>query len=113
MSGAVRLSRPLVLEQRVETPDAGGGRIGHWQALCNLWGEIRAGSAGRADGEERQIARMRYKIYLRGAPAGSSARPMAGQRLREGARAFTILAVTDGAGDGRYLLCHCEEEALP
>jgi hypothetical protein len=40
-------------------------------------------------------------------------RPRPDQRLREGARIFTILAVGDSDPTGRYLTCFTQEEVAP
>ena len=47
---------------------------------------------------------------LRAAPMGSVARPRPEQRLRLGARIFTILAVAERDASGRYLVCFSREE---
>jgi head-tail adaptor len=46
---------------------------------------------------------------VRGAPVGAPSRPVAGQRFREGARIYPILAVAEADPEGRYLVCHAEE----
>ena len=36
-------------------------------------------------------------------------RPIAGQRFREGARIYPIIAVAEADPEGRYLVCYAEE----
>ncbi len=54
--------------------------------------------------------RAEIDITLRAAPVGSTARPRPEQRLRLGARIFTILAVAERDATGRYLVCFSREE---
>jgi len=53
---------------------------------------------------------MLFRVYLRAAPQGSPQRPRPDQRLREGERIFTILAVSEADTAGAYLVCHAREE---
>ena len=57
--------------------------------------------------------RVACRILVRGAPAGSPSRPRADQRLREGARVFDILTVTEHDPAGRFLEIRAEEGRLP
>lgn len=95
------MNRALVLEAPVEVPDGAGGVSRDWRALGTLWAAV-AGSAREVDGVP--VASLR--ITVRAAPTGSPARPVAGQRFREGARLFRIKAVLDGE---RTLTCIAEE----
>ncbi|KJS41681.1 MAG: tail protein, partial [Roseovarius sp. BRH_c41] len=52
-------------------------------------------------------------ITVRAAPQGAASRPEAGQRLRDGARIFAILSVTEADGAGRYLSLWAQEEVVP
>lgn len=56
------------------------------------------------------MAQVPYRITVRGAPIGSEARHKAEERLRDGARIFTLLAVTERDPAGRHLLCFAREE---
>ena len=47
---------------------------------------------------------------MRASPPDAPSRPVAGQRLREGARIFVIHAVADDPGMARYLTCFAQEE---
>ena len=49
---------------------------------------------------------------MRGAPVGAASRPRADQRLREGARVYDILTVSERDAGGRYLEILAEEGVL-
>jgi len=104
------LNRPMVLEDPVTTPDGAGGYTGSWAALGTLWAEVRPGSGTERRGAIAPEGRMTFRIYLRAAPQGSPQRPRPDQRLREGSRVFTILAVSEIDPQGTYLVCHAREE---
>lgn len=106
------LSRPLVLETPARLPDGAGGFAQTWQVLGSVWAEISPRAGREAEGEAVSLARAGYRITLRAAPQGSPSRPRAGQRLRDGARLFHILSVTEGDTAGRYLTCWAEEEVV-
>lgn len=107
---APNLNRLLVLEQATRVPDGAGGFTSIWAELCNHWGEVTSGAGRQTAGEEVFVAQVPYRITLRGAPFGAPARPRPEQRLRDGARIFTILAVAERDADGRYLVCFAREE---
>jgi len=104
-----RLSRKLVLEERVNTPDGKGGFAVGWQALGTLWAFVDARSGRETVVGARDVSRMRLRIVVRGAPDGSPRRPKPDQRLREGARIYAILAVSEQDANGRWLECWAEE----
>ena len=104
------LNRQLVLEDSYRTPDGAGGYLTEWQPLGTIWGCLRAGSGREVSGQEMARSRVPVRIIVRAMPVGSPARPRAGQRLREGGRIFRIEAVADYHADGRFLVCHAEEE---
>jgi head-tail adaptor len=104
------LGRRLVLENAARLPDGAGGFAESWQALGILWAEVRAGKGRAASGEEAVLSRVPYRITVRAAVPGSVARPLAGQRFREGDRLFRILSVTERDTGGRYLVCETDEE---
>lgn len=105
-----RLNRALVLERAEHQPDGAGGFDLIWHMLGTLWGEIRPGTGRDVAGEEVRLASLPCRITLRAAPQGAPSRPAAGQRLRDGARHFMILAVTEADTAGHYLTCFCREE---
>ena len=109
MTGASRrphLSRQLVLEDPRRLPDGAGGYIESWSALGTLWAEVTALSGRNADQQSLQ----RYRITVRAAPVGATARPRPDQRLREGTRRFRIDAVSEADPGARYLTCFAVEE---
>ncbi|MBU0862779.1 MAG: head-tail adaptor protein [Alphaproteobacteria bacterium] len=104
------LNRKLVLEAAQRTPDLAGGFATSWQPLGTLWAKIKAGNGAARGANALQLSRVPLKITVRGAQAGSDARPIAGQRFREGSRVYAILAVTEQDSRARYLVCHAAEE---
>lgn len=106
----IRLTRKLVLEAPQNVSDGAGGFAQVWLPLGTLWGEITAGIGRETVGAEVTVAAVPYRITVRGAAVGSPARPKPEQRLRDGARLFTILAVTERDQDAHYLLCFAREE---
>lgn len=107
---APQLNRPLVLEAMSRVADGAGGFAESWGALGTLWAEVKPGAGRDAAGEEVVMGVVGYRITLRGAPQGSPARPVPGQRFRDGGRLFAILAVTEADAAGRYLTCFAREE---
>lgn len=106
----LNLSRALVLEGPVEAPDGMGGIILTWAAIGTLWAEVVPGTGRDTAGEEIVLSTVPYRITVRGAPQGAQSRPKQGQRFRDGARLFAILAVTERDESGRYLVCFAREE---
>ncbi|MEZ5750692.1 MAG: head-tail adaptor protein [Paracoccaceae bacterium] len=105
-----RLNRPMVLEEAQTLADGAGGYATTWTALGTVWADLRAGSGSDRRGPIAPEGRMQFRVYMRAAPQGSPQRPRPDQRLREGARIFTILAVSEADAAGAYLLCHAREE---
>ncbi len=106
----VQLSRRLVLEEMAEGSDGAGGIVQSWQALGMVWAEVTAGAGRDFGAEEVVLARVGYRITVRGAEIGTPRRPRAGQRFRDGARVFAILAVAERDAAAQYLTCFCREE---
>lgn len=112
MTGPVRLTRRLVLEAPVRLPDGAGGFAVAWSPVGTLWAEVTARTE-REDliaGAERP--RVRYRVVVRGAPVGTPRRPTPEQRLRDGGRVFSILAVAERDAEGRYLELLADEGVL-
>lgn len=107
---AYRLNRPVVLEEAVALPDGAGGHALEWHALGTLWAEVRPGAGRERRGEIAPEGSMLFRLFVRAAPQGSQRRPRPDQRLREGARIFRILAVSEADAAGAYLICHAREE---
>lgn len=113
MMRPVQLTRRIVLESPVPTPDGGGGASQSWTALGTVWADMRAGTGGAANGlGGADLSRVRWRVIVRGAPEGSPRRPRPGQRFREGARVFPIVAVAERDPTGRYLTCFAEERLV-
>ena len=107
-----RLNRLLVLETRERVADGGGGYAESWTELGRHWAEVTA-RTGRERGEAGlPLSAVSYRITVRAAPHGTSARPVAHQRFREGVRVFLIQAVAERGADGRYLTCFADEEVV-
>lgn len=107
---APRLDRRMVLETPQRVADGAGGFQLTWVERGVLWAELRPGSGREATGEEVLIALTPYRITVRGAPVGSDGRPKPEDRLRDGTRVFTLLAVTEADPRGQYLTCFAREE---
>jgi head-tail adaptor len=109
----VRLTRRMTLEARQSQPDGAGGFIVTWVPVGTIWADVRPGSAREDFTGAAVRPRVACRILVRGAPAGSPSRPRADQRLREGARVFDILTVTEHDPAGRFLEIRAEEGRLP
>ncbi|KNG92761.1 head-tail adaptor protein [Pseudaestuariivita atlantica] len=108
----VQLNRQLVLETLDRVPDGAGGFAEIWMPLGTIWADIRARSGRESAGEASALSVVTFRIIVRGAPQGSSMRPVAGQRFRDGGRVFLIEAVAENDAAGRYLVCFAKEERV-
>jgi head-tail adaptor len=108
-----RLDRRLLLESPTRQPDGAGGTIAGWQLLGAHWAEVRFASGTSREGPGVSIARSGFDIIVRAAPHGSPARPVPGQRFRDGPRRFAILSVAEADRQGFHLVCACREEVAP
>ncbi len=111
--GLPTLSRALVLEAPDRVPDGAGGFINTWVALGTVWAEISTQSGRLTQEAETPVAAVTLRIVVRAAPSGSSRRPCAGQRFREGTRLYAIESVSEKDLAGRYLICFAKEEVAP
>lgn len=109
MSGP-RLTSQLVLERLDAMPDGAGGMHESWVALGVLWGEVKPRSGRETAGEAGQVSVTGFRITVRAAPQGHSARPLPEQRFRDAGRVFRINSVTEADAGGRHLICLCDEE---
>lgn len=105
-----RLNRPLVLEQAQVVADLTGGHTVNWVALGTIWAEIRPGAGRERRGDIAPTGEMVLRLFVRAAPLASPQRPRPDQRLRDGARVFRVLAVSEADARGAYLLIHAREE---
>lgn len=106
MNGHPQLTRRLLLEGPDRVADGAGGFSETWVPLGTVWAEVLPRTGRDAAG----LARMGYRITLRAAPQGAPSRPRPSQRFRDGARIFTIDAVTESDPGGRFLICFATEE---
>lgn len=100
----------MVLEGPTRVADGAGGFALAWAVRGVVWAALKPGSGREVAGEEVFVSQAPYRITVRGAPVGSEARPKAEDRLRDGTRIFTILAVTEADPRGQYLTCFAREE---
>lgn len=106
------LNRRLVLEAPERVPDGAGGFVESWGALGELWAEVRARTGREKAGEAVPVSTVGYRIIVRGAPVGHSARPQPEQRFRDGGRVYLIRAVAEEDAAGFYLTCFADEEVV-
>jgi SPP1 family predicted phage head-tail adaptor len=109
---APNLNRKLVLESPEDTADGAGGFVQGWVTRGTLWAAVVARSGGESAQEGVPLSSQTYRITVRGVPVGSSMRPAADQRFRDGARIFVIRAVAEADAQGRFLTCVAQEEIL-
>lgn len=104
------LRRRLLLEAPERIPDGAGGFAESWLTLGEVWAEVTPLQGREVASGGVSLSQSGQRIVLRASPEGSSMRPRPDQRLREGARIFTILAVTERDQGGRFLTCITREE---
>lgn len=104
------LTRKLTLEAPERVPDGAGGYTTEWRALGQHWAEIRTAKGRAAEGVAGPLSRVPLVIVIRAFPVGTDARPVPGQRFREGTRHFGINAVTEADQSARYLEITAQEE---
>jgi head-tail adaptor len=112
MARPIRLSWPLVLEERQRVADGAGGYTETWVEVGMLWGDMQSRGVSATEATAGAISRIRYRIIVRGAPEGSQMRPQIGQRFRNGGRAFAIDSVSESDPSGIHLECWAREEVL-
>ncbi|WP_296641051.1 phage head closure protein [Roseinatronobacter sp.] len=105
-----KLTRALVLQSPVPTPDGAGGYTTTWQSLGTHWAAIDARTGQERLGALGPSGEVRLRITLRAAPFGNDRRPRPEQRFIEGARIYRILTVAESDPQGRYLVCTAQEE---
>jgi head-tail adaptor len=105
-----RFNVPLELQTTIRTADNAGGFDEAWQPLGTLWAELTARDGSEILGQGGPVGQTRYRVVVRAAPVGSTARPAAGQRFMLQDRPLTIRAVTEMDSSGRYLTCLADAE---
>jgi head-tail adaptor len=113
VTDGVRLLRRLVLEAAERQADGSGGFVEDWAPLGVLWADVRPRGGREEFVAGRPWPRVKYRVLVRAAPVGAASRPSPGQRLRDGARVFRVLTVTESDRAGRYLEIVAEEGLLP
>jgi SPP1 family predicted phage head-tail adaptor len=107
------LRRRLTLQAPERLPDGAGGFAETWLTLGELWAEVTPLQGRELSVAGEMLSQNGQRIVIRAAPQGSSMRPRPDQRFLEGARIFTILAVTDRDLAGRFLTCITREDLAP
>lgn len=100
--GALRAR--LILEAPTDVTDDNGGFIRTFSTLATVWGEITP-TRGRPSfdaNQSEQVLSHRIRIRYRSDVSAQN-------RLRLGARIFTIRNVMDEGEDKRFLRLDCEE----
>lgn len=105
-----RLTSKLVLERLVSVPDGAGGQHESWEALGTIWAEVTPRTGRERVGQTGQVSVTGFRVIVRAAPVGQSARPLPEQRFRDGTRVFRINSVTEADPAARFLTCICDEE---
>lgn len=100
-----QFSARLELEAPVATPDGQGGADIAWHPVAALWALVEPVSQAFSEIAGAEAATISHRIWLR-----FRADLAAGQRLRKGARTFSIRTARDPDESRRYLVCYCEEE---
>ena len=100
------LRRRARLEAPIETPDGAGGMVPGWTSITDHWIALMPISGLEVWEGQRQTPVITHRILLR-SPRSLSPRPAQRFVLQE--RIFTIHAVFDRDGRGRYLTCLAEE----
>lgn len=112
MKPGFSLNRKLVLEEANRVEDGSGGFAEQWAPLGAVWANIDARSVTSREVAGGENNKTKYRIIIRAAPVGSSVRPKATQRFREGDIIYRIDAVTSANATGLYLECWAHEEVL-
>ncbi|MEL6641739.1 MAG: head-tail adaptor protein [Pseudomonadota bacterium] len=105
-----RLTRLMVLEAPVRTPDGSGGHTTTWDPQGSIFVDLKPGTGRQATGQIGALARNTMRAIVRAAGVGAPSRPKPGQRLREGTRFFRIDAVAHYDRGAHYLTCFVVEE---
>ena len=99
-----KLRRRLQLESPVEAADEIGGFSRTWTNVASVWGEIETLSGEDTFEASQGQIQLTHRVTVRWRPDITGA-----MRLRDGARAFEIIAALDGDAQRRFLVCRCRE----
>ena len=103
------MRRQAQLETPTEAADGAGGASPGWTVLADHWVALIPVSGQEAYEGARETATITHRILLR---CPRSLRPRPDQRFVIGPRIFSIHAVFDRDGRGRFLTCLVEEGRL-
>lgn len=103
-NGLGGMRQRLIIETPVEAATLLGGALITWQPGAAIWGRIEARTGRETLDGLRLEGRVETRITLRFRDG-----LMPGQRLRAGARLFSIRAVFDPDGEKRRLIVQAEE----
>jgi SPP1 family predicted phage head-tail adaptor len=101
------LTRRVVLEEVVRSPDGAGGATESWSAVATLFAAVRALSGAENFTFDRIDGRVTHEVVIR---HRGDVRPA--MRFRMGTRIFEIVAALDADGRRRHLRCLVEERDL-
>ncbi len=107
-----KLTVPLTLEAKQRQADGMGGHRAVWQPLGIVYAQMQSGGGRLRGAEAGAESIVGWKITLRAFPQGDPRRPVAGQRLRMGARIFHVEAVAEAGASGRHLSVTAQEESI-
>ncbi len=100
-----RLRSRVVLEQRMITPDTGGGGTEIWQPLATVWAEVLPLAQGERNEAEQTRVRTAYDITIRYRNDVTSDLRVLYQNTP-----LAIRSVIDAENRQRWLHLHCEED---
>jgi SPP1 family predicted phage head-tail adaptor len=98
------LNRRVTLEAQTLNPDGGGGYSANWNAVATVWAAIEPLSGGDVFGPDAGEARVRTRIAIR-----RRSDVLAGMRVNDGGRLFTIHAVLDDGPQAQFLMLMTEK----
>nr|WP_246206566.1 phage head closure protein [Propylenella binzhouense] len=102
---AGRLRHRMILERATRTPDGAGGEALAWSEAARFFAAIVPVRAEERVAGEGPGDRVTHRIAIRHRSGIA-----AGDRLRLGARLFTIRTIHDPQEDGRFLVCLATED---
>ncbi len=101
------LTRRVVLEEIVRTPDGAGGATEAWTPIATVFASVKAPGGSESFAFDRTTGRATHEIVIR---HRADVKPA--MRFRMGARVFEILNALDEDGRRRHLRCLVEERDL-
>ncbi len=101
------LTRRVVIEAIVRTPDGAGGATEAWVAVATVFASVKALGGSESVAFDRQTGRATHEIVIR---HRADVKPA--MRFRMGMRIFEILDALDQDGRRRHLRCLVEERDL-